>query len=47
MHLRSQIDAHIKIISSDTTCTAEDRALLSEFSAKLYETDAVKKFRVE
>jgi predicted aldo/keto reductase-like oxidoreductase len=47
MHLQGQIDANIKVVSSDSTCTAEDRALLSEFSAKLYETDAVKKFRVE
>jgi predicted aldo/keto reductase-like oxidoreductase len=47
MHLQGQIDANIQVVSGDTTCTAEDRALLSEFSAKLYETDAVKKFRVE
>jgi predicted aldo/keto reductase-like oxidoreductase len=47
IHLQGQIDANIQVVSGDTTCTAEDRALLSEFSAKLYETDAVKKFRVE
>jgi predicted aldo/keto reductase-like oxidoreductase len=47
MHLQSQIDANIKTVSHDSACTAEDRSLLSEFSAKLYETDTVKKFRVE
>ena len=47
MHLKSQIDANIKIVSSDGTCTPTDRALLAEFAAKLYETDTVKKFRVE
>jgi predicted aldo/keto reductase-like oxidoreductase len=47
MHLQSQIDTNIKLVSSDGAFTAEDRALLSEFSAKLYETDTVKKFRVE
>ena len=26
---------------------AQDRALLSEFSAKLYETDTLKKLRIE
>jgi predicted aldo/keto reductase-like oxidoreductase len=47
MHLKSQIDANLKTLSSDTTCTAEDRALLAEFSAKLNETDTVKKMRIE
>jgi predicted aldo/keto reductase-like oxidoreductase len=47
MHLKSQIDANIKIVSSGGACTAQDQTLLSEFSAKLYETDTVKKFRVE
>jgi predicted aldo/keto reductase-like oxidoreductase len=47
MHLRDQIDANLKTLSGDATCTTEDRALLAEFSAKLYETDTVKKLRVE
>jgi predicted aldo/keto reductase-like oxidoreductase len=47
MHLQGQIDANIKVVSGDSTCTPEDRALLAEFSAKLYETDTVKKLRVE
>ena len=47
MHLKSQIDANLKTIAGDATCTPEDRALLSQFAARLYETDTVRKFRVE
>ena len=47
MRLKEEIDANIKILSGDPTCTSEDRALLAEFSAKLFETDTVKKFRIE
>ena len=47
MHLRDQIDANLKTLSGDATCTAKDRALLADFSAKLYETDTLKKLRVE
>jgi hypothetical protein len=47
MKVKEEIDTNIKIISSGGACTPADRALLSEFSAKLYETDTVKKFRVE
>jgi hypothetical protein len=47
MRLREEIDANIRILSGDTTYTLEDRALLAEFSAKLYDTDAMKKLKVE
>jgi predicted aldo/keto reductase-like oxidoreductase len=47
MSLKEHIDTNIKIISSGGTCTPADRALLSEFSAKLYETDTIKKMRIE
>jgi len=47
MHVQSQIDANIKIVSNDGAVTAEDRALLAEFSAELSETDTFKKMRVE
>jgi hypothetical protein len=36
-----------RILSGDTTYTLEDRAVLAEFSAKLYDTDAMKKLRIE
>jgi predicted aldo/keto reductase-like oxidoreductase len=47
MHVQSQIDANMKIVSSGGGVTAEDRALLAEFSAELSETDTFKKMRVE
>jgi predicted aldo/keto reductase-like oxidoreductase len=47
MHLRDQIDANLKTLAGDATCTVEDRALLADFSAKLHETDTLKKLRVE
>jgi len=47
MHLQNQIDANLKTLAGSATCTPADKALLAEFSAKLYETDAIKKMRVE
>jgi predicted aldo/keto reductase-like oxidoreductase len=47
MHLPDQINANLKTLSGEATCTPEDRALLAEFSAKLYETDTIKKMRIE
>ena len=47
MHLRHQIDANLKTLAGGATCTSADKALLAEFSARLYETDAIKKLRVE
>ena len=47
MRLKDDIDANIKILSGDTTYTPEDRDLLGEFSAQLYDTDAMRKLRVE
>ena len=47
LRLKEEIDANVKILSGDASFTVDDRALLAEFSAKLYETDAIKKMRVE
>jgi len=47
MRLKEEIDANIRILTGDTTYTLDDRALLAEFSAKLYDSDAMKKLRVE
>jgi predicted aldo/keto reductase-like oxidoreductase len=47
MRLKEDIDANIKIITGETAYTPEDRALLAEFSAKLHDTDAIKKMKVE
>jgi hypothetical protein len=47
MRLQEEIDANIKILAGDTAYTPEDRNLLAEFSAQLYDTDAMRRLRVE
>ena len=47
MRLKVEIDANIKVISGEATYTPEDRSLLAEFSVKLYDTEAIKKLRIE
>jgi predicted aldo/keto reductase-like oxidoreductase len=47
MRLKEEIDANLKVLSGDVTYTLDDRALLAEFSARLFDTDAIKKLRVE
>lgn len=47
MRLKAVIDANMQILAGDTAYTPADRALLAEFAAKLYDTDKVKKMRVE
>jgi predicted aldo/keto reductase-like oxidoreductase len=47
MRLEQEVDANIEILRGNATYTLDDRALLAEFSARLYETDAIKKLRIE
>ena len=47
MRLKEEIDINLEILSGDAVFTVEDRALLAEYSARLYDTDAIKKLRVE
>jgi len=47
MRLEREIDANIKTLSGDTTYTPNDRALLAEFSAKAFESDAIKRMKIE
>jgi predicted aldo/keto reductase-like oxidoreductase len=47
MRLKEEIDANLKVLSGDVTYTLDDRALLAEFAARLYGTEAVKKMRIE
>jgi len=42
MQLNVEIDANIKTLGGDVTYTADDRAILAEFSAKAYDSDAIK-----
>jgi hypothetical protein len=47
MRLKEEIDANLKVLSGDTAYTPEDRGLLAEFSARLYDSNAMKKLRIE
>ena len=47
MRLKEELDANIEVLSGDGAYTEEDRALLAEFSIKLYETPAFKRLRIE
>ena len=47
MRLNQEIDANCSTCAGDTAYTAEDRALLAEYSARAFESDAVKKMPVE
>ncbi len=47
MRLQDEIDFNIKTLSDDGTYTLDDRALLTEFCAKAYDSDAIKKMRVD
>jgi hypothetical protein len=47
MRLKEEIDANVKTFSGNVAYTPADRALLAEFSAKLYDSDAIKKMSIE
>ncbi|MHC4557070.1 MAG: aldo/keto reductase [Planctomycetota bacterium] len=47
MRLKEEIDANIRTLLGDATYTLEDRALLAEFTAKAYDSDAIKGMKIE
>jgi predicted aldo/keto reductase-like oxidoreductase len=47
MRLKEEVDANIQTLSGDTTYTLDDRALLTEFCAKAYESDAIKRMKID
>jgi len=47
MRLPHEIDANIDTLTRDTTYTANDRTLLKDYCAQAYESDMVKKLKVE
>lgn len=47
MRFRHEIDANIKILAGDTAYTKDDRTLLAAYSAKAFESDAIKKMKIE
>ncbi len=47
MRLEEELNANIKTLSGDLMYTLDDRAGLAEFSAKAYDSDEIKKMRVD
>jgi hypothetical protein len=47
MRLKPEIDANVRTLTGDRTYTTADRALLAEYGARVYESDAVKRLRIE
>jgi len=47
MRLTEEIDANIKTLTGDAAYTTEDRSLLAEFSAKAFESEAIKRMRID
>jgi len=47
MRLKEEVAANLEILAGNTAYTTEDRALLAEYCARLYETNAIKKLKIE
>jgi predicted aldo/keto reductase-like oxidoreductase len=47
MRLKDEIDANIQTLAGESVYTADDRGLLAEYSAQAYESDALKKMKID
>jgi len=47
MRIKAEIDANIRTLAGDVAYSLDDRALLTEFSAKAYDSDAIKRMRID
>ena len=47
MRLPEEIDANITTLAADVTYTTDDRALLTEYCAKAYDSDAIKAMKID
>ncbi len=47
MRLKEEIDANIRILAGRSPYTSDDRALLAEFSVQAFESDAIRKMRID
>ncbi|MBE3096596.1 MAG: aldo/keto reductase [Planctomycetes bacterium] len=47
MRLKEEVDANIRTLTGDVKYTLEDRALLAEFTAKAFDSNAIKQMKVE
>ena len=43
----TDVDANIKTLAGDVTYSVDDRSLLAEFSAKAFESDAIKRMKID
>jgi predicted aldo/keto reductase-like oxidoreductase len=47
MRLKEEVDANINTLSGDVTYTTDDRALLAECCAKAYDTETIRRMRID
>ena len=47
MRLEKEIDANVEILSGNTKYTIEDRSLLADYSAQAFESEAIKRMKIE
>jgi len=47
MRLKEEVDANIRTLSGDATYTLDDRSLLTEFCIKAFDSDAIKRMRID
>jgi len=47
MRFKREVDENIEVIAGPRQCTLEDRALLAEFCARVFDSEAIKKMKVE
>jgi predicted aldo/keto reductase-like oxidoreductase len=47
MRLLEEVDANIQTLAGDVTYTSDDRSLLAEYSAKAFESDALRRMRID
>ncbi|MBM3880373.1 MAG: hypothetical protein FJ387_11765 [Verrucomicrobia bacterium] len=47
MRLKAELDANLETLAGSATYTADDRALLAEFSARAYQGDAIQRMKIE
>jgi predicted aldo/keto reductase-like oxidoreductase len=47
MRLEEEVDANLKTLSGDIKYTIDDRALLAEFTARAYDSDAIKAMKID
>jgi predicted aldo/keto reductase-like oxidoreductase len=47
MRLKKEVDANIKTLSGDATYTLDDRALLAQFCAKAFDSNAIKAMKID